>query len=58
MSGGLVAWAALMSALALIYLRGMKNSGLSAKRMVLIALIWVAVIGGGYLVVTALTGLQ
>lgn len=58
MSGGLVAWAALMSALALIYLRGMKNSGLSAKRMVLIALIWVAVIGGGYLVVTGLTGLQ
>ena len=44
MNYGLYAWAALMAALALVYFRGMRSDGLPAKRMALIALIWVAII--------------
>ncbi len=58
MSGGGIAWAALMAALVLVYVRSVNSSGLSTKRMALIALVWVAIIGVGYLLVTALTGLR
>ena len=58
MNYGLYAWAALMAALALVYFRGMRSDGLPAKRMALIALIWLAIIGGGFLIVRALTGIE
>lgn len=58
MSYGVFAWAALMAALAFVYLRGMRSGGLTGKRMVHIALIWVAIIGGGFLIVRAVTGIQ
>ena len=57
--GGTIAWAALMSALAVAYLIGMKRDPeLSGNRMLKIALIWVAIIGGGFLLVRAITGMS
>ena len=57
--GGTIAWAALMSALAVAYLLGMKrDQNLSGNRMLKIALIWVGIIGGAYFLVRALTGMS
>lgn len=59
LGGGTIAWAALMSALAVAYLIGMKRDpGLDGNRMIKIALIWVAIIGGGYFLVSAITGMS
>ena len=56
MNWGYVAYAALMAALVVAYLQGVRSYGLSAKRMVTIALIWVAIIGGGYLIAELILG--
>jgi len=56
--GGTIAWAALMSALVVAYLWGMRrDSGLNSNRMIKIALIWVAIIGVAYILVRAFTGM-
>ena len=51
-------WAALMAALVVAYLRGMRSDGLNGSNIVKIALIWVAIIGGGYLLVSWFTGMS
>ena len=59
MDGGTIAWAAMASALVVAYLMGMRRDpGLSGNRMLKIALIWVLIIGGGFLLVRALTGMN
>ena len=61
MSGGMgeIAWVAMMAALVLAYLVGMRrNDGLRVNQIIRMALIWVAIIGGAYFVVSWITGLQ
>ena len=61
MSGGMgeIAWVAMMAALAFAYVAGMRrNDGLRANQIVKMALIWVAIIGGAYFVVSWITGLN
>ncbi len=59
MDGGSIAWAAMMSALVVAYLVGMKRDpSLSGNKMLKAALIWVGIIGGAYLLVRALTGMS
>ena len=59
MDGGTIAWAALMRALVVAYLWNMRRDpGLEGTRMLKVALIWVAIILGAYLLVRAVTGLS
>ena len=59
MGGGQIAWAALMAALVVAYLVGMKRGdGLRSTEIIKMALIWVAIIGGGYFLVSWLTGMS
>ena len=59
MGGGQIAWAALMAALVVAYLVGIKRGdGLRATEIIKMALIWVAIIGGGYFLVSWLTGMS
>ena len=51
-------WAAVMSALVFVYLRGMRSDGLNGSMMLKIALIWVAIILGAYLLVSWATGMS
>ena len=56
---GEIAWVAMMAALVLAYLVGMRrNDGLRVNQIIRMALIWVAIIGGAYFVVSWITGLQ
>ena len=58
-NGGTIAWAALMTALVVAYLWGMKrDSSINSSRMIKTALIWVAIIGVAYFLVRALTGID
>ena len=56
MSWGLIAYAAVICALVIAYLQGVKSYGLSGKRMIGTALIWVGIIGGGYLLAETVVG--
>lgn len=56
MNWGYLAYAALMAALIVAYFQGVRSYGMSFKRMALVAAIWVAIIGGGYLLVTWVSG--
>ena len=57
--GGEIAWAALMAALVVAYMVGMKrDDGLRANQMVKMALIWVGIIGGAYFLVSWFTGMS
>ena len=58
MSIGVWMWAAVMAALAIVYLRGMRSDGLTGNKMLKIALVWVAIILGGYVIVSWLTGMS
>ena len=58
MSGGGWVWAALMGALAIAYLTGMRRDGMTGGKMLSIAAIWVAIILGAYIVVRCLTGME
>ena len=58
MSGGGWVWAALMGALAIAYLTGMRRDGMTSGKMLSIAAIWVATILGAYIVVRWLTGME
>lgn len=59
MGGGEIAWAAMMAALVVAYIIGMKRGdGLRANQMVKMALIWVGIIGVAYFLVRLLTGMS
>ena len=58
MSGGGWVWAALMGALAIAYLAGMRRDGMTGSKMVKIASIWVGIILGAYILVSWLTGMD
>ncbi|WP_157799526.1 hypothetical protein [Qipengyuania seohaensis] len=58
MIGGGWVWAALMGALAIAYLTGMRRDGMTGGKMVRIALIWVAIIVVAYILVSWLTGMD
>ena len=58
MSGGGWVWAALMGALAIAYLNGMRRDGMTGSKMVKIAAIWVGIIFGAYILVSWLTGMD
>ena len=58
MSGGGWVWAALMGALAIAYLTGMRRDGMTGSKMLKIAAIWVAIILGAYILVSWLTGMD
>ena len=58
MSGGGWVWAALMGALAIVYLTGMRRDGMTGGKMLRIAAIWVAIILGAYILVRWLTGME
>ena len=58
MSWGYAAYAAIMTALVFVYLRGMRSYGLDTKRIVVIALIWIGIIGGGYLLASGILGVS
>ncbi|MXO50505.1 hypothetical protein GRI42_04205 [Erythrobacter gaetbuli] len=58
MSIGAWMWAAVMAALAIVYLRGMRSDGLTGNKMLKIALVWVAIILGAYVIVSWLTGMS
>ena len=58
MNAGAWMWAAVMSALVFVYLRGMRSDGLNGSMMLKIALIWVAIILGAYLLVSWATGMS
>ena len=58
LDGGSIAWAAMLSALVVAYLINMRRDpALDGTRMVKIALIWVAIILGGWFLVRAITGM-
>ena len=57
--GGMIAWAALMGALVVAYgLNMRRDPELDGRRMVKIALIWVAIILMGWFLVRILTGMD
>lgn len=57
--GGEIAWAAMMAALVVAYMVGMKrDDGLRANQIIKMALIWVGIIGGAYFIVSWLTGMN
>ncbi|WP_279349758.1 hypothetical protein [Erythrobacter litoralis] len=58
MSWGYAAYAAIMAALVVVYLRGVRSYGLDTKRIAVIALIWIGIIGGGYLLVSGVLGVS
>lgn len=59
MDGGNIAWAAMMSALVVAYVMNMRRDpSLNGTRMVKIALIWAAIILGGWFLVRAFTGMS
>lgn len=58
MSIGAWMWAAVMAALVVVYLRGMRSDGLTGNKMLKIALVWVAIILGGYVIVSWATGMS
>ena len=59
MGAGNVAWAAMMSALVVAYVINMRRDpSLNGTRMVKIALIWAAIILGGWFLVRAITGMS
>ena len=58
MSIGAWMWAAVMAALVAVYLRGMRSEGLTGNKMLKIALVWVAIILGGYVIVSWLIGMS
>ena len=59
MSGGSIAMAVMMAALVVAYLINLRRDpSLSGARTVKIALIWVGIILGGYMLVRALTGMS
>lgn len=58
MSIGAWMWAAVMAALAIVYLRGMRSDGLTGNKMLKIALVWVAIILGAYVIASWLTGMS
>ena len=56
---GEIAWVAMMAALVIAYVAGMKrDDGLRGNQISKIALIWVAIIGGAYFIVSWVTGLS
>lgn len=56
---GEIAWVAMMAALVIAYVAGMKrDDGLRGNQIIKMALIWVAIIGGAYLIVSWVTGLS
>ncbi len=57
--GGTIAWAAMMSALVVAYVVNMRRDpSLNGTRMVKVALIWAAIILGGWFLVRVLTGMD
>ena len=59
MGGGEVAWAAMMAALVVAYLVGMKRGdGLRSTEIIKMALIWVGIIGIAYFIVSWFTGMS
>ncbi|MBX7526818.1 hypothetical protein [Qipengyuania vesicularis] len=57
--GGEIAWAALMAALVVAYMVGLKrDDGLRANQIVKMALIWVGIIGAAYFLVSWFTGMS
>ena len=59
MDGGSIAWAAMMGALVVAYVVNMRRDpSLNGTRMVKIALIWAAIILGGWFLVRMLTGMS
>lgn len=56
MSGGGYVWAILMIGLVAAYLMNMRSSGIGGARMFKMAGIWVVIIIGCYLIVSAVTG--
>ena len=59
MDGGSIAWAAMMGALVVAYVVNMRRDpSLNGTRMVKIALIWAAIILGGWFLVRMFTGMS
>ena len=58
MSVGAWMWAAVMAALIVVYLRSMRSDGLTGSKMLKVALMWVAIILGAYVVVSWVTGMS
>lgn len=59
MSGGSIAMAVMMAALVVAYFLNLRRDpGMTGTRTVQIALIWVGIILGGYMLVSALTGMS
>lgn len=59
MGGGELAWAAMMSALVVAYVIGLRRrDGLRANQIVKMALVWGGIIGIGYFIVSRLTGIN
>ena len=59
MDGGTIAWAAMMSALVVAYVVGMKRDpSLNSTKLMKMAAIWVAIVLGAYLLVRAFTGMS
>ena len=58
MNWGYVAYVALMAALVIAYLQGVRSYGLSFKRMAKIAAIWAVIIIGGYFIVSRVFGIN
>ena len=59
MDGGTIAWAAMMSALVVAYVVGMKRDpSLNSTKLMKIAAIWVAIVVGAYLLVRTITGMS
>ena len=59
MDGGSIAWAAMMSALVIAFVINMRRDpSLDGTRLMKIALIWAAIIVGGWFLVRAITGMS
>ena len=59
MDGGTIAWAAMMSALVVAYVVGMKRDpSLNSTKLMKMAAIWVAIVVGAYLLVRTFTGMS
>ena len=59
MDGGSIAWAAMMSALVIAFVINMRRDpSLDGTRLMKIALIWAAIILGGWFLVRAITGMS
>ncbi len=58
MNGGELAWAAAMCALIVAYLAGFRSYGLSGRRTLQMVIAWIGIIGGGYFLVSWITGVR